>query len=365
MADEFKSTAPKPFVFVLMPFAEEFNDIYEIGIKEAAEAAGAYAERLDKQIFTENILDRLYNQINKSDILVADMTGRNPNVFYEVGYAHALGKIVLLLTKNADDIPFDLKHYPHIVYGSSISRLRNDLSERLGWAVAESKRLNTETNSEKIALSINDLNIPELSIGSEIPHIIFDMPEKYYILLQNLKGRKIPFYMDGKIDKEGCLILSDMDNVYDLEEENYSLRNKVMPLFKEKGYIFDGRDRVIIISGYYIKASIVIMNVGSNNIESINIYVITESVIVRDQELHELKYIPDSYKFYGDYTNIYIYDVSKSNIFIGAVMNFDLVINSEDLMENKKYIQIRINSNSRQHIFPFSISLNAKADMTI
>jgi hypothetical protein len=40
------------------------------------------------------------------------MTGRNPNVFYEVGYAHALGKIVLLLTQNGDDIPFDLKHRP-------------------------------------------------------------------------------------------------------------------------------------------------------------------------------------------------------------------------------------------------------------
>ena len=48
------------------------------------------------------------------------MTGRNANVFYEVGYAHALGKIVLLLTKNADDIPFDLKHHQHIVYGGSV-----------------------------------------------------------------------------------------------------------------------------------------------------------------------------------------------------------------------------------------------------
>ncbi len=87
MSEEFKSTAPKPFVFVLMPFATDFDDIYEIGIKEAAETAGAYAERLDKQMFAENILQRMYNQINKADVLVADMTGRNPNVFYEVGYA--------------------------------------------------------------------------------------------------------------------------------------------------------------------------------------------------------------------------------------------------------------------------------------
>ncbi len=54
------------------------------------------------------------------------MTGRNPNVFYEVGYAHALGKIVLLLTQNAEDIPFDLKHRPHTVYAGKIETLRKD-----------------------------------------------------------------------------------------------------------------------------------------------------------------------------------------------------------------------------------------------
>jgi hypothetical protein len=48
MADAFKSTVPKPFVFVLMPFADEFKDIYTFGIKGAAEDAGAYAERLDE-----------------------------------------------------------------------------------------------------------------------------------------------------------------------------------------------------------------------------------------------------------------------------------------------------------------------------
>ena len=85
-------TAPKPFVFVLMPFASEFDDVYKLAIRPAADAAGAYCERIDEQIFADNILARLYNQIAKADLLVADMTGRNANVFYEVGYAHALGK---------------------------------------------------------------------------------------------------------------------------------------------------------------------------------------------------------------------------------------------------------------------------------
>jgi hypothetical protein len=58
-----ESTSPKPFVFVLMPFAKEYNDTYKLGIKEACEDAGAYCERVDEQIFTERILDRVYNTL--------------------------------------------------------------------------------------------------------------------------------------------------------------------------------------------------------------------------------------------------------------------------------------------------------------
>lgn len=83
------STAPKPFVFVLMPFDSSFKDTYTFGIKGAADDAGAYAERLDEQMFDEGMLERIFNQINKADVIVADMTDRNANVFYEVGYAHA------------------------------------------------------------------------------------------------------------------------------------------------------------------------------------------------------------------------------------------------------------------------------------
>lgn len=106
------ATTPKPFCFVLMPFEPSFSDVYEIGIKETCTTAGAYCERVDEQIFDGRILDRIYNQISKADFIIADMTGRNANVFYEVGYAHALGKRTILLTQKSDDIPFDLKHFP-------------------------------------------------------------------------------------------------------------------------------------------------------------------------------------------------------------------------------------------------------------
>lgn len=76
------TTAPKPFAFVLMPFDDAFNDIYQLGIKEACKEVNIFCERVDEQIFDKGtILDRIYNQITKADIIIADLSGRNPNVF--------------------------------------------------------------------------------------------------------------------------------------------------------------------------------------------------------------------------------------------------------------------------------------------
>jgi len=123
----------KPFAFVLMPFEEAFRDIYLLGIKPACEEAGYYCERLDEQIFEETMLEHIYNQIAKADLVVADLTARNPNVFYETGYAHALGQRVILLTRDSEDIPFDLKHHFHIVYSDSITDLKQRLRQRASY----------------------------------------------------------------------------------------------------------------------------------------------------------------------------------------------------------------------------------------
>ena len=76
-----QGTRPKAFVFVLMPFDEAFQDTYQLGIKPACDVAGAYCERVDEQIFQESILERIFNQIAKADLIISDMTDRNPNVF--------------------------------------------------------------------------------------------------------------------------------------------------------------------------------------------------------------------------------------------------------------------------------------------
>jgi hypothetical protein len=126
------------FAFVLMPFDPTFDDIYKLGIKETAEKLGIRAERVDEQIFhKENILARICGQIDAADLVIADLTGRNANVFYETGYAYAKGKLCLLLTSRADDIPFDLKHQRHLIYGDSIQGLRQALERDLEWLKSE------------------------------------------------------------------------------------------------------------------------------------------------------------------------------------------------------------------------------------
>jgi nucleoside 2-deoxyribosyltransferase len=142
------------FAFVLMPFDNAFDDIYKLGIKETATSLGIVAERVDEQIFQEGILERIYRQIELADLVVADMTGQNPNVFYEVGYAHAKGKLCVLLTQRAEDIPFDLKHHRHIVYGSSIAQLRTQLAGEMEWA---RKQIAT-IRSSRIKVSLKDVS---------------------------------------------------------------------------------------------------------------------------------------------------------------------------------------------------------------
>lgn len=136
----------KPFAFVIMPFDDKFKDIYEFGIKEPCNEEGFYCERVDEQIFQGNILQRIFNQISKADLIIADMSEKNPNVFFEAGYAEALGKKIIFITNDIKDIPFDLKHHKHIEYKSA-SSLKKEIKTILNWIM----------NNE------NSANIPEFS----------------------------------------------------------------------------------------------------------------------------------------------------------------------------------------------------------
>ncbi|MGA2405865.1 MAG: hypothetical protein ABSF81_03825 [Bacteroidales bacterium] len=124
---------PKPFIFLLMPFSKQFDEL-EKKIRLATEKAGARAERVDKQRYKdEDVLQRINDQIDKAVMLVAVTTGNKPNVFYEIGLAHALRKHVVLLTNNTKTIPYDLKHFPSLEYKNVDNELVKKLTEELKW----------------------------------------------------------------------------------------------------------------------------------------------------------------------------------------------------------------------------------------
>ena len=124
------SFSPPVEIFVLMPFDESLKPVFEDHICPVARRLGRSIARADDFFTPDVIMNNIWAAIYHSQIVIADCTGRNANVFYEIGLAHALGKPVILITQNQDDVPFDLKQRRFIKY-SFTPRGMHDLEETL------------------------------------------------------------------------------------------------------------------------------------------------------------------------------------------------------------------------------------------
>ena len=103
--------------FVVMPFASPMGEYFSLVYKPAIEKAGLTPIRADDEIFgAGKIMDQIWSGINAAKVLVAELTSKNPNVYYELGIAHALKKPVVLVSSNEEDVPFDLHHIRVIYY---------------------------------------------------------------------------------------------------------------------------------------------------------------------------------------------------------------------------------------------------------
>jgi hypothetical protein len=249
-------TGPKPFVLVLMPFKKEFNDTYEYGIKGAAQDVGAFAERVDEQIFQEGILDRIFNQINKAEVIVADMTGQNPNVFYEVGYAHALNKVVVLLTQKAADIPFDIKDRQHITYGGQIKTLRPELARRLKWAIEEARQRKA-AGSFRLVVCCDGVELPEASLGSAHP------------IIESPKSKITEGNLCIEIRNEGNKISDPISHIYLFTEE------KLLPMTlisREKHFRAHEPDKSTVGLSRLVRLEFVPTSIPPGRIETLNVH---------------------------------------------------------------------------------------------
>lgn len=123
--------------FVAMPFASLFEREYTRVIKPAVEGAGLVCVRGDEIYSDQSIVQDIWKSLRTARVVVAELSGRNPNVMYEVGLAHALGKPIILLTRNQDDVPFDLKSLRYVFYDMENPDWGADLRSELVRAIGK------------------------------------------------------------------------------------------------------------------------------------------------------------------------------------------------------------------------------------
>lgn len=123
-------------IFVVMPFSSQLAPIYKNHILKAANSLGFTAARADDSVRPEAIVKTIWDWICSARLIIADCTGANPNVLYEIGIAHTVGKPVILLTQSAEDIPYDLAQLRSLVYGTTPRELES-LEKRLRDAILE------------------------------------------------------------------------------------------------------------------------------------------------------------------------------------------------------------------------------------
>ena len=120
-----------------MPFGGWFDTYYATIYCPAIEAAGLKPKRADDLARPGTIVHDIWSYTQTAAIVLADLTGRNPNVFYELGLAHALAKPVILLTESLDDVPFDLRALRVIIYDKNAPDWGTVLQEQIERSIRE------------------------------------------------------------------------------------------------------------------------------------------------------------------------------------------------------------------------------------
>jgi hypothetical protein len=102
--------------FALLPFQDMFFEVYESAVGPAAASLGLRSLHAGEIFGNREVVEDIWDSICSARLVVVDVTGRNPNVFYELGICHTLGKECIVITQNKDDVPFDIHHRRFIEY---------------------------------------------------------------------------------------------------------------------------------------------------------------------------------------------------------------------------------------------------------
>ncbi len=201
--------------FMVMPFRSAMNKVYD-AVEEVTEYCGLTCLRADKIHGPTRITSDIRTNIKQSRFLIADLTNRNANVFYEVGMAHALDKAVILLAQKKSDVPFDVHDIRYIQYNpDDIEAMRRNLAEFIKSCIST-----IPTNWDRRFCPPN-WNGPYIKITSlESPSSIsIDQPFEIILKARNT----------GEPANQGYFSISFPDGIKDLEIDSdaESIENKV------------------------------------------------------------------------------------------------------------------------------------------
>lgn len=134
--------------FLLMPFSKDLRPVHA-AIKEVCDSLAMKCERADDIYSQRPIFSSILDSIITSEVIVSDLTGKNPNVFYETGIAHSLREpqSVILISQSLDDVPFDLRHLPIVLYKlDNMEKFEIELEHRISHSRAATSGINFATS---------------------------------------------------------------------------------------------------------------------------------------------------------------------------------------------------------------------------
>jgi hypothetical protein len=125
-------------VFAAMPFAPQYEDVFFVAMRHAAEQVGAVCDRVDRREFQGSVIDEVHRLIRKSIAVIVDLSESKPNVLYEAGYAHALRKpCIHICSTPMEKLPFDVGQWKTTTYHpGQTHKLAQELAHRLKEALA-------------------------------------------------------------------------------------------------------------------------------------------------------------------------------------------------------------------------------------
>jgi len=123
--------------FIIMPFGSWFDQYYQNIYIPAIESVGLRPRRADDLYRPSAIVNDIWTLTRQAKLILADLSGKNPNVFYELGLAHAIAKPAVLVAEDIDDIPFDLRALRVIIYNKNEPYWGDTLRQKIETAITE------------------------------------------------------------------------------------------------------------------------------------------------------------------------------------------------------------------------------------